>query len=255
MTGVMWSPPERASILARFGAAFVAEDAAAQDEDHEQARAERAKMDRLAASYVAGCPFMPLFRDPFSGAVVVHSIDPIDTDGLWWRHDARHRPEERRPPTWFATTGALRPGGPLTPTPFLVSPGAGRPYVIPALLGRDGMLAVLGVVRVGAHTAYPAMYFADPIPWDAPRVNDWGLDGVRYRGPAGTMVYDERPLHPPQLDYELGPWIERGKLRWTAPDDGALELHETTAGCPYLDLGGDDAILYEKRGNTWLGTW
>jgi hypothetical protein len=179
---------------------------------------------QLRAAYRATIPVVPIARCPHTGEVARHSLDTYGLDGLWWHADDACRPSETPPPTFFALTGALRLAGEPEYTAFPVRPGPGVPYVLPRLLELEGMRAVVSSVPVGRHTGYPVVYFADPAPEGVHPPTTWGLA-------AETDVHEEH-------DFDLAPWIERGKLLWIAPGDDELALHDDLAGCPFLDLEG-----------------
>ncbi len=56
-------------------------------------------------------------------------------------------------------------------------------------------------------------------------------------------------------DFELGPWLEAGKIRWCDPDsDNTVLSEEPPNKCPYLDLPGErkNIIVLEDR-QWWKG--
>jgi hypothetical protein len=110
---------------------------------------------------------------------------------------------------------------------------------------------VVSSVLVGEHVGFPVVYFADPVPLDLERADDWGHDHysyVRANGGPGTAHAIENDL---QKDYELGPWLEGGKLAWIAPGDIELALRQGSAGCPFVGLTGDRRRQYIRAGERW----
>ena len=206
----------------------------------------------LLAQYRDGLPRVPLTRCPITSDVVHHAIDVDGLDGFWWNYDGAVRPREPDlPPTWFVLTGAVRLAERVRRAPFLCKPGPEVPYVIPRILEHRGVTAVVSSVVIGEHAGYAIAYFAKPTPWQLPRVNTWGADYFWYTTTEGEWAFDETPLVEADLDFDLRPWIESGKLRWIAPGDTKLALHKGLPNCPYLDLDGRREILRIEDGRVW----
>ena len=189
----------------------------------------------LRAEYVAGLPRVKVARCPFTDAVVTHSLDTAGLDGLWWRYEDVVQQAEDLPATFFALTGAVRLGEPVEDVPFLVKPGPEAPYVVPRILLHNDVRAVVSQVAVGAHTGYAVTYFADPAPPLLARVNTWGANEHWFTDERGTW-WDSSDEDESELDFELAPWVDSGKLRWVAPGDADGRLRTGLDGCPYVDL-------------------
>ncbi len=226
-------------------------------EGEKKARAEAAidpvqeRISKLWDLYVAGLPALRLSRCPFSGAEVRLSIDSCGLDGLFWNHDAPARKLEPMPPTFFALAGAVRLGSQIESAPFLAKPGPEAPWVVPRLLARSEIKAVVSFLPVGPHVAYPIFYFADPIPRDVERVNTWGTSDCRYAGPFGEPWWSAVHSGPEDYDFDLRPWIRAGKLLWIAPGDSRGALRSVQDDCPFLDLPGRRYPLCIERGKVW----
>lgn len=193
----------------------------------------------VAERYRRRVPRVPVARSPIDGAIAAHSLDTFDIDGLWWWYDNAIRPIEELPSTWFAMAGAMRLADEVADTAFLVKPGPEIPFVIPRILERPGLVAVLAEVPVGPHTGYAITYFAPaPVPLDLPRINTWGADSYIVRRPNGTAGWDSTIDWCPEWDFDLAPWIEQRRLAWIAPGDESLTLRYEVAGCPFLGLTG-----------------
>ena len=132
----------------------------------------------------------------------------------------------------------MRLDGPVEGTSFLAKPGPAVPFVVPRLLAHEGVVAVLAELLVGAHLAWSVAYFADPPLLDHHRFNTWGTNRYQWRGADGHWRWNDCTEDAEVLDADLAPWIERGKLRWIAPDDADATLRAEVRGCPYLDLEG-----------------
>ena len=202
---------------------------------------------RLAReAYVEILPHVALSRSPVTGQVFAPRIDVVDLDGPWW--DAREpaRPDELAPGDVVSFAGAMQLAEDrIGVAPFLAVPGPEVPFVHPGLLASDGVRAVISQVDVGPHTGYPIVYFADT--QDLPiRLNEWGANRYRYTGAEGEDFPYEG-----DWDFDLGPWLDNGKLLWISPGDAALELHRGRDGCPFVDLPGRRGIARVQDGEVW----
>jgi hypothetical protein len=219
-----------------------------------------ADMDReirqLLERYLEGLPVRELSRCPFTGEKLSLAIDDLGLDGLWWNADAPKRPENELPATWFALDGALKLGGELEKAPFLCCPGPDVPFVLPRLLEHIQVKAVISAVQIGVHTAYPIVYYADPMLYGETRVNDWGTE--RY-WETGSLIpelwtpgqYVSLTPDASEYDFDLKPWIKAGKLLWIAPGDESLTLHGHASHCPYLNLPGSRRLKFIRDGEVW----
>jgi hypothetical protein len=247
---------------ARISAELSIPDKGGEETDGENA-AMRAQLEALVekaagllSRYLDGLPERRLSRCPFTGEVLSMKIDDFGLDGFFWNNSAPRRPEQKFPGTYFAMDGALKLQGTPEKCPLLCSPGPDLPYVLPRLLQYDEIKAVISCIKIGPHTAYPIIYYADPAPEGVFRVNDWGTE--RYWEP-GTPVpelftpglYIDVPAEPEEMDFDLEPWIKAGKLLWIPPGDESLTLHGHAFGCPYLDLPGSRNLKYIQNGEVW----
>jgi len=205
----------------------------------------------LREEYTIGVPVLPLSRCPFTNEVVQHSIDYLGLDGLWWDYDAAARPPEQLPATFFALTGALRLADTIPWFPFLCIPGPEVPYVLPRLLEHPAIVAVLSSVAIGAHQGYAITYFANPVPYDIPRVNTWATNTYTFPNEDGELAWDAQPDNPDEFGFDLEPWISSRQLLWIAPGDQTLALRDTVSGCPYLRLPGRRSITCIQEGDVW----
>ena len=211
--------------------------------------------DLLREKYLEGLPEKNVSRCPFTGRILTRRMDHYGIDGLWW--DCAHpaRPGETLLPTFFCMDGALTlQGGRAENAPFLCRPGPDIPFVLPRLLEYIQVRAVVSRIKIGPHTAYPIVYYADPMLDEEIPVSDWGAE--RYWGEetaAPRLLAAERynSPDPGEYDFELEPWIRAGKLLWIAPGDKSLTLHGHLSHCPYLDLPGSIWPKYIKDGEVW----
>ena len=108
-------------------------------------------------------------------------------------------------------------------------------------------------MRVGAHQAYPIIYFGDPPPTDplAGRANDWGRDDFQFLDGAGELYRGRYEPAIDEVDFELAAWIREGKLLWIAPGDATLTLRSDVRACPYVGLTGVRAFQRVYGGHVW----
>jgi hypothetical protein len=196
-------------------------------------------------------PVLPLSRCPFTGQVLYHSIDMYGLDGFWWDFHNPIRLLTFLPSTLFSFTGALQPGGSVERTTFLCRPGPGIPFVIPELIGTDGVKAVLSSLKIGPHTGFPILYFADPLPPGIEPSNDWGADHWERIDSHGTVYWNESVDLEEEYDFDLVPYLRSGKLLWIRPDDRTMTLQSGLVGCPYVDLEGERRIQRIQYGKVW----
>lgn len=235
---------ERDRVTEYVADAEIAADALAEARAYE--RAVREALDEAVQAYWAALPRVPIARDPISGEVVTFAIDTEGIDGAWWDYHAALRPPDARPETVLAVTGALRFAVAPEWTAHLVKPGPGAPYVLPRLLDSEGVQAVVRAVMVGRHAGWTVTYFARPRPADTQGANDWGADCYPVGGGWDTVPEDDDAR-----DFDLAPWIERGRLAWIAPGDAALTLRREVAGCPYLGIAGTREVQRVQEGVLW----
>lgn len=235
---------------------------AAADELWPRARteAERAELaalrkesSALSAALDAEMPYVPMSRCPFCGFVAEQQFDPYGIDGYWWQQvlSLRGVGSPPRCAHYFCFTGALALARPIDVLDFEVEPGPEAPFVVPSLLEPPGMKMVISSTPVGRHTGYPHFYYGDPIVKEQNGVNDWGYhqwsvyrEGKR-GGWASRMVFDE------ECDFDLAPWIARGKVQYILPGDETLTLRSTVEGCPYLNLPGRRVHNRIYKGELW----
>ena len=169
-------PARRAAIVSAMGdVAAARRRAEAQGAGFDEITPFLEKLDRLRRRYLDGLPTVLVARDPFDGTPVSVAMDTAGLDGAFWDAENPVRPAEDMPASFVVLSGALR----LSPdhlelTTHLCLPGPPVPFVVPELLGRDGVQAVLATVGIGGHTGYAISYFS-PRPTEPPPLpNEWG---------------------------------------------------------------------------------
>ena len=238
--GKVYEPAERRALIDAY-------HRARQSGDRDEARA-------VAAEYEAATPIVALSRCPFTGEVFETSLDLFGIDGLWWIYDRDIRPHVDTIGTLFAFTGALVIDGPVADVPTLAMVGPGRPFVVPRILDHPALRAVVSSVLIGEHVGFPIVYFAQPIPADLERVDDWGHSIHYFTDGAGNPTSAHATEYDPDKDFDLAPWIERGKLSWIDAGDLDLTLRSDVQACPYLGLDGPTGRQYIEGGQVRLAT-
>ncbi|MDF1617201.1 hypothetical protein [Petrocella sp. FN5] len=214
------------------------------------------EMEGLVETYLNQLSEVNVSRCPFTGEMMTLRMDVGGIDGLWWNNESPKRPESNLPKTYFAMDGAMKLEAVLEVAPFIVTPGPDLPFVIPRLLAFDQIKAVLSTVKIGAHTGYMMVYYADPMLEGEKRVNDWGTDRYWEETDAfsGMLTPGQWVSVTPSLmdyDFDLAPYIRSGKLLWIEPQDASLQLKSMVKGCPYLELEGSHKLKFIQEGQMW----
>lgn len=202
---------------------------------------KKAAVDQLRMEYLKGLPVKALSRCPFTGHVLMRSIDLYGIDGLWWDYNNPARHQEELLPTFFAMDGALKLGTSLEKIPFTVSVGPEVPFVLPRLLKHEQIKAVLSCFPIGNHELFLITYYSEPMLNEIRRVNDLGTYFYKYPDIYGLLLNDF--YQDPVKDFHLEQWILSGKLLWIKPGDHSLILRSYLEGCPYLGLTGRQKVL------------
>lgn len=205
---------------------------------------------RYLRRYFEELPMLSMSCCPFCGLPLLRSFDPFGLDGPWWRRSMRRLHPEPCP-HFCVLRGAmnwrgLRPRGGTFPAHV----GPEVPYVIPRLLEMKTMLAVIGTLQMETgYTVYTIAYFAERRPPDETLVANWPDQVHHFKDAEGRPGWrEERDT----WDFELGPWLERGKLRWCEPGSGntALSLAAPSA-CPYVGLQGRRERIVVQEDDSW----
>lgn len=192
------------------------------------------------AEYADRLPRVLMGACPFTGQPFKNSFDPWGVDGYWWQEGREFDTVEPQRPTSFKVLlGALAFHG-RTPTEATstVIPGPEVPFLVPRLLELPGMVAVVSSLSLETgDTAYPISYYSqEEIPPEDLH-QFWLQQDFWFKqeeGGTGWIIAND------PWDFDLRPWIEKGKLRWIPPGDTTGKvIAGPSAQCPYLDLAGD----------------
>jgi hypothetical protein len=216
-------------------------------------RAEDAYLAVLG-EYADRLPRVVMSACPFTGAELRRAWDPFGTDGPWWHATRAFEPVEPAPPAAFrALLGAVdfRGREPVEATHSVLA-GPGAPFVVPRLLELPDMVAVMYRIELATgDVAYPTGYFSREALEPSDLHQFWTRQDLWFKTeegqPAWTMANDP-------WDFDLEPWIVRGKLRWIRPDDPkhAVVGHEKREKCPYVGLEGPQLMQVLDKGKVSL---
>lgn len=233
-----WTAGERAQILRSLAELRARRQDALEREEWDLADALKVQVDEKKLAYRDGLPRLVMGCCPFDGEALVRTFDPMGLDGLWWEPD--YATEELPTCPHFCVLGGavnyqgLQPRAGNTE----IFPGPEIPFVYPRLLGLPGVVAVISSLPMdNGYLAYPIAYFAEKRPPGEQLVAGWRNAHHTWRSQLG--VYGER-VENDKWDFDLGPWLQQGKIRWTAPGSDRTVLADGAwESCPFLDLKGE----------------
>jgi hypothetical protein len=198
----------------------------------------REQTEVLRDEYFARLPRVPMSRCPVCGEELVRAFDPWGLDGFWWQEKLRRDFDE--PPAcehFRVLSGALGLNG-LPPVGGIEEshPGPEVPYVIPRVLAFPTMVAVVASLpMVNGYTAYPIAYFSEQPPGKLMLANPWNFTSATVETPKGAAW----TIFTDAWDFELLPWVERGRVRWIEPGrEGAVLSTREAAEFPFAALSG-----------------
>jgi hypothetical protein len=221
-----------------------AEQAALKEADEHFRRAVE-----LEESYLKELPRVVMSRCPFDHQPLYRTFDPFGLDGPWWRGDAS--PEEPVACRHFLVLdGALSFNGrPAQAGSFEVRPGPQVPFVIPRLLEKEGVKAVVSMLAMeNGYVAYPVAYFAERRPPPQELTATWGRTLYLYETQLGETSWR---VASEVRDFELDPWLTSGKLLWTSGNGDAMRLKQGT-DCPHAGLRGERRPAVLEGDRVWF---
>jgi hypothetical protein len=100
--------------------------------------------------------------------------------------------------------------------------------------------------------AYPIVYFSSDPPAPGSLTTSWRRTTYSFVTATGQAAWT---IKNDPWDFDLRPWIPRGKLRWIMPGTPEMELSSPEdTSCPYLDLPGQRRPQIVKGEGLRLGT-
>jgi hypothetical protein len=211
---------------------------------YRRARAAYAEMVAIEEEYVRRLPRMVMAPCPHCAKPLHRTFDPFGVEGFWWRGGA---PPDEAPacPHFCVLLGAVNLRGRRPRPDFDVHPGPGAPFVIPRLLGVDGMIAVVSEIPLeDGTTAYPIAYFAPRRPPVQGLAASWARTSFVYTTQLGEHAW--RRAHEPSgaagddtWDFALDRWLASRRLRWCGPGTDRTTLSQAAPDrCPFRDVDG-----------------
>lgn len=191
------------------------------------------RANALLEEYYDCLPRMTLSRCPFTRQPLTRVFDPWGIDGFWWQdRNIRRVKEPTAPRTFHLLQGAVSFNGqPLRGGIDEAFIGPDVPFVIPRIMSRPGMVAVVSsITMANGYIAYPIAYYSLEKQLRGSMTQSWREETYSYDG---LWRIDAHPW-----DFELKEWVESGRVKWIAPDDPEFVVQEGWGNCPYQDLPG-----------------
>ncbi len=206
--------------------------------------------DAVLDEYAKRLPLVPLSRCPFCAEPLEYSIDVQGLDGPWWFNGPMAEFPQPKCCTHFRVLlGAMdfHSNRPLE-TELIpeVLPGPGVPFVVPRLLEIPTMKTVVSSFTIPPnYMAYAIAYFSENPLHGALLHQPWGRQAYQVLDENGK--YEGWTAANDKIDFDLGPWIDKGLVLWVNPGDSTLTL-QNRPPCPYVNLPGVRAPQKIVRG-------
>ena len=205
-------------------------------------------LQEFEKEYLSLLPNILLSRSPFTKELYSLTIDIFNLNGWWWDMERPVRSVEVDIKSYFALTGSVNITGEIPDVPFSLKPGPAVPWVCPRLLNNEHICAVLSYVKIGNYDAYATVYYTNDTSIDIERINTWGTDMYIAEDKDGYAVTGSTFDLEEEYDFDIEPWIKKGKLKWIAIDDEELVLRDTVEDCPYINIKGYQyPVLIENK--------
>ena len=189
-------------------------------------------------NYLSLLPKLLISRSSITNELYELSIDTLGLDGLWWDSERSVRTSEDDIQSFFALTGSIKINEDIPNVPFPIKPGPAVPWVCPRLLEDERISAVISHLKVGNYDAYITVYYTRDDSIDIERINTWGSDYYIAEDKDGYALFGNTFDTPEEYDFDIAPWIEKGKVKWIDIADESFTLQDSVEGCPYLNLEG-----------------
>ena len=188
------------------------------------------QVGELLGQYFAQLPRFAFGRCPVCSVLMEQVFDPWGLDGFWWQEKLSGKcPKPSACEHFRVLTGALGLNGhPPMGGDAESYPGPEVPYVIPKILELPTMVTVISSLPMkNGYTAYPISYFSKDLPPTPALANPWRMTSCNFTTrdgePAFTYMTDP-------WDFELVPWVVKGKVQWIEPGDSQNILKTGPAG-------------------------
>ncbi len=209
-------------------------------------RYARKPVTLLLREYADRLPRWNFSRCPLTGALFKSAIDPFGFEGPFWEDCRSFTIDQPQPPrTYKLHLGAMRLHGrePGESGNFQILAGPEVPHVVPRLMRLPDMHAVISSFDLQTRdTCYIITYFstADIAPGELH--SSWLEREYWFTGSDGKTCWTTCG---DAWDFDLGPWIDAGRLHWIEKGDENRTVRSAADGqglCPYLDLRGERRI-------------
>lgn len=197
-----------------------------------------ASLQESEKEYLSLLPNVLLSRSPLTKELYSLSIDDFGLDGPWWDAERPIRGTEDEIQGFFALTGSVNILGEIPNVPFSLKPGPAVPWVCSRILQDERISAVMSHMKIGEYDAYITVYYTNDTSIDIERINTWGTDVYIAEDADGYAVTGSTFDLEEEYDFDISPWIKKGKLKWIAVDDAELILRDTVEDCPYINIEG-----------------
>ncbi len=178
-----------------------------------------------------------LSRCPFCDEELRRIFDPVDLRGFWWM-ERTQRPgkEPANCPHFCLLLGALNFNGiPPRSGPFPCRPGPDMPYIVPRILKRPGMAAVISRKEMNCgYIAYPIAYFCEAPVAGGTMTQGWARREYGFVTEDGRRGWDQKEE---TWEFRMTSWIEQGKVRWR-DDNGFIVDSSSPDDYPFKDIRG-----------------
>jgi len=182
------------------------------------------QVEPLIEEYWQNIPLILLSICPFCEAELRHPFDSVDLNGFWWM-DRTQRPgpsvqacEHFQLLLGSLNLNGMKPEGGL----FECCPGPDIPFVIPRLLEKAEMRAVISEIKMECgYIGYPIVYFSSQPVVSQDLSQSWARKEHRFKTEDGKAGWDIRQE---QYDYDVLRWAHKKKVRWVT--EGSLNSKE-----------------------------
>ncbi|NJO14965.1 MAG: hypothetical protein HC877_04225 [Thioploca sp.] len=215
----------------------------------EEVKKIRNILDELREEYIRRLPVLPLSRCPFCGSLFKFLFDPWGLEGFWWNNwggGISHWDYSPKPCKHFILLlGALNLNGlPPKGGKGECRPGPEIPYVIARILNAHrSRVAVISSIPIhNGYTAYPIAYFTREWSVSVGSITaHWMYETINI-----GAYWTDKPED--VFDYELLPWVQKGKIKWIEPNDETCTISNNPK-FPYANLPGrrKELIIREDK--------
>lgn len=195
--------------------------------------------DEARIKYFDLLPILEMSRCPICAEVFVSQFDPWGFDGFWWQKRKSGLAKKTAGCEHFRVLagavnlmGSAPKGGKAE-----AHIGPDVPYVIPAVLNLPSMVAVISSIEMVSNMiSYPIVYFSTETPSPGTLTATWRNTSYNFKTQEGKRAWT---IKNDPWDFDLAPWIAKGKVRWITPNDPNMQIAKSgMLKCPFVNLPG-----------------